>query len=89
MAYPIEQPAFSYKEILRREPSKPNQEDSEDDTICKRCSHILAKCFAKTKEENSGMQHKPEIGRSKSRSISHSQLIQLRLGPQYVISHEI
>jgi hypothetical protein len=49
VTYPIEKPVFSYKEILRKEPPKPKQENSEDDTICERCSHILAKCFAKTK----------------------------------------
>uniref|UniRef100_A0A2N9FYZ2 Uncharacterized protein n=1 Tax=Fagus sylvatica TaxID=28930 RepID=A0A2N9FYZ2_FAGSY len=84
VAYPIEQPAFSYKEILRREPPKPSQEDSEDDTICERYSHILAKCFTKTKEEDSKRQQEPEIGRPESRSVSHSQSIQSRLGPQYV-----
>jgi hypothetical protein len=84
VAYPIEQPAFTYKEILKREPPKPSQEDSEDDIICERCSHILAKCFAKTKEGNSKRQQEPETGRPKPRSVSHSHSIQLRLGPQYV-----
>ena len=48
VTYPIEEPIFSYKEILRKEPPKPKQENSENDIICERCSHILAKCFAKT-----------------------------------------
>ena len=48
VAYPIEEPVFSYKAILKKEPPKPKQENSENDIICERCSHILAKCFAKT-----------------------------------------
>uniref|UniRef100_A0A2N9ILQ9 Uncharacterized protein n=1 Tax=Fagus sylvatica TaxID=28930 RepID=A0A2N9ILQ9_FAGSY len=62
MAYPIEEPAFSYKEILKKEPPKPRQENSEDDTICERCSHILAKCFVKTKEKDNERQHELGIG---------------------------
>ena len=72
VAYPIEQPTFSYEEILRRESPKCSQEDGEDDTICEKCSHILAKCFTKTKEEDSKRQHEPEIGKPKPRSVSHS-----------------
>jgi hypothetical protein len=73
MAYPIEEPAFSYKEILKKEPPKPRQENSEDDTICERCSHILAKCFVKTKEKDNERQHELGIGRSKPRFVLHSQ----------------
>jgi formylmethanofuran dehydrogenase subunit E len=51
VAYPIEEPVFSYKAILKKEPPKPKQENREDDTICERCSHILAKCFAKPKKK--------------------------------------
>ena len=72
VAYPIEQPTFSYEEILRRESPKCSQEVGEDDTICEKCSHILAKCFTKTKEEDSKRQHEPEIGKPKPRSVSHS-----------------
>jgi hypothetical protein len=56
VAYPLEKLVFSCKEILRKEPPKPIQENSnsEDDTICEKCSQILAKCFANSsKEENS------------------------------------
>jgi hypothetical protein len=84
VAYPIEQSTFSYKEILRREPPKPSQENGKGDTICERCSHILAICFAKTKEGDSKRQQEPEIGRPKPRSVSYSRSIQSRLGPQYV-----
>jgi hypothetical protein len=86
VAYPIEEPVFSYKVILRKEPPKPMQEssNSEDDTICEKCSQILPKCFAKSKEENIEKQQGPDNGRPKPRSSPHSQSIQLRLGPQYV-----
>jgi hypothetical protein len=49
--------------------------NSEDDTICERCSHILAKCFAKIEEEDSERQQEPGIGRPKPRSALHSQSI--------------
>jgi hypothetical protein len=83
VAYPIEQPAFSYKEMLRKEPPKVSLENDEDDTICERCSHILAKCFSKTKKEDSINPQEVEIGRPKPRSIPHLHSIQSRLSPQY------
>uniref|UniRef100_A0A2N9EV97 Uncharacterized protein n=1 Tax=Fagus sylvatica TaxID=28930 RepID=A0A2N9EV97_FAGSY len=61
VAYPIEQPIFSYKEILRKEPPKVSLEDKEDDTICERCNHILAKFFSKTKREDSKNPQEAEI----------------------------
>ena len=83
VAYLIEQPTFSYKEMLREEPPKVSAEDNEDDTICERCSHILAKCFSKTKKKDSNNPQEAEIGRLKPRSIPRLHSIQSRLGPQY------
>jgi hypothetical protein len=56
VACPTEQPIISYKEMLRKEPQKINSESEGDNTICERCSYILAKCFFKTKKEDD---HKP------------------------------
>ena len=81
VAYPIEQPIFSYKEILRKEPPKSSPEGNKDDTICERCRHILAKCFSKTRKEDSKSQQKSEVGKPKPRSIPRSHSIQSRLGP--------
>ncbi len=83
VAYPIEQPIFSYKEILRKEPPKVSLEDKEDDTICERCNHILAKFFSKTKREDSKNPQEAEIGRLKPRSFPRLHSIQSRLCPQY------
>ena len=52
VACPTEQPIISYKEMLRKEPQKINSESDENNTICERYSHILAKCFSKTKKED-------------------------------------
>ena len=52
VACPTEQPIISYKEMLRKEPQKINSESDENNTICERCSHILAKCFSRTKKED-------------------------------------
>jgi hypothetical protein len=92
VACPTEQPIISYKEMLRKEPQKINSE-SEDNTICERCSHILAKCFSKTKKEDD---HKPqeeegaesvpkpiENNRPDPRSTLQAHSIQSRLGPQH------
>ena len=49
VACPIGQPIISYKEMLRKEPLKVSSESDEDNIICERCSHKLAKCFSKTK----------------------------------------
>jgi hypothetical protein len=72
VAYPLGKPAFSYKEILRKEPPKPIKEssNSEDDTICEKCSKILAKCFANSsQEENLERQHRPDTDRLKLRPL--------------------
>ena len=64
VASPMKQPIISYKEMLKKEPQQINSESDEDNTICERCSHILAKCFFKTKKEDD---HKlPEEGEPKS-----------------------
>jgi hypothetical protein len=52
VACPTGQPIISYKEMLRKEPLKVSSESEEDDIICERCSHILAKCFSITKKED-------------------------------------
>ena len=90
VARPIEQPIISYKEMLRKEPLKINSESDEDNTISERCSHILAKCFSRTKKEDD---YKPqeveeprlvprsiENSRSKPRSAPQVHSIQSRLG---------
>jgi hypothetical protein len=90
VACPIGQPIISYKEMLRKEPLKVSSESDKDDTICERCSHILAKCFSRTKKEDNYKPQKAEeprsvprsieIGRAKPRSIPQVHLIQSRLG---------
>ena len=92
VACPTEQPIISYKEMLRKEPQKINSESEDDNTICERCSHILAKCFSKTKKEDD---HKPpeedelksvlkpiENSKPDPRSALQVHSIQSRLGPQ-------
>ena len=90
VACPIGQPIIFYKEMLRKEPLKVSSESDEDDTIYERCSHILAKCFSRTKKEDNYKPQKAEeprsvprsieIGRAKPRSIPQVHLIQSRLG---------
>ena len=88
---PTEQSIISYKEMLKKEPQKINSESEEDNTICERCSHILAKCFSKTKKEDD---HKPleeeepksvpkpiENSRPDPRLALQAHSIQSRLGP--------
>jgi hypothetical protein len=75
-APPTKQPVISYKEMLKKEPQQINLESDEDNTICERCSHILAKCFSKTKKEDD---HKPpEEGEPKSvpKPIENNELLQ-------------
>jgi hypothetical protein len=93
VACPTKQPIITYKEMLRKEPQQINSESDEDNTICERCSHILAKCFSKTKKEDD---HKPpekgepklvpkpiENSRPEPRSTPQVFSIQSRLGPQH------
>jgi hypothetical protein len=92
VARPTEQPIISYKEMLRKETLKINSESDEDNTICERCSHILAKCFSRTKKEDD---YKPpeveklksvpktiENSRSEPRSAPQVHSVQSRLGSQ-------
>ena len=93
VACPTEQPIISYKEMLRKEPQKINSESEEDNTICERCSHILAKCFSKTKKEDDHKPPKEEEPKSVLKPIENSRpdprsallvrSIQSRLGPQH------
>ena len=69
VACPIGQSIISYKEMLRKEQLKVSSESDEDDTICERCSHILAKCFSKTKKEDNYKPQEAEEPRSVPRSI--------------------
>ena len=64
VTHPTEQPIISYKEMLRKEPLKINSESDEDNTICERCSHILAKCFSRTKKKDD--YKPPEVEQPKS-----------------------
>jgi hypothetical protein len=70
-----------------------SHKNEEDNTICERCSHILAKYFSKTKKEDD---HKPpeeeepksvpkpiENSRPDPRSALQVHSIQSRLGPQH------
>uniref|UniRef100_A0A2N9F3D7 Peptidase A2 domain-containing protein n=1 Tax=Fagus sylvatica TaxID=28930 RepID=A0A2N9F3D7_FAGSY len=96
VACPIGQPIISYKEMLRKEPLKVSSKSDEDDTICERCSHILAKCFSRTKKEDNykpqeaeeprlGSQHEqPKMARSRH-DLQYEQLKMAlsRLGSQY------
>uniref|UniRef100_A0A2N9EX14 Uncharacterized protein n=1 Tax=Fagus sylvatica TaxID=28930 RepID=A0A2N9EX14_FAGSY len=66
------QPIISYKEMLRKEPLKINSESDEDNTICERCSHILAKCFSRTKKEDDYKPPKVEEPKSVPKSIENS-----------------
>jgi hypothetical protein len=75
-APPTKQPVISYKEMLKKEPQQINLESDEDNTICERCSHILAKCFSKTKKEDD---HKPPEERepkSVPKPIENNELLQ-------------
>ena len=72
VACPTEQPIISYKEMLRKEPQKINSESEEDNTICERCSHILAKCFSKTKKEDDHKPPKEEEPKSVLKPIENS-----------------
>jgi hypothetical protein len=88
-----EQPIISYKKMLRKEPQKINSESDKDNTICERCSHILAKCFSRTKKEDDykppEVEEEPksvpksiENSRSESRSAPQVHSIQSRFGSQ-------
>uniref|UniRef100_A0A2N9FWA1 Retrotransposon gag domain-containing protein n=1 Tax=Fagus sylvatica TaxID=28930 RepID=A0A2N9FWA1_FAGSY len=89
----IGQPIISYKEMLRKEPLKVSLKSDEDETICERCSHILAKCLSRTKKEDNYKPQESEEPRSVSRSIRNSgsesrsapqvHSIQSRLGSQH------
>uniref|UniRef100_A0A2N9GH53 Reverse transcriptase domain-containing protein n=1 Tax=Fagus sylvatica TaxID=28930 RepID=A0A2N9GH53_FAGSY len=95
VACPIGQPIISYKEMLRKEPLKVSSESDKDDTICERCSHILAKCFSRTKKEDNykpqkaeeprhDSQHEqPKMTRSRQIFSMNSQNGSIRLGSQY------
>jgi hypothetical protein len=93
VACPIGQPIISYKEMLRKEPIKVSRENDEDDTICERCSHILAKCFSRTKKEDNYKPQEAEEprsvpqsignGGSELRSVPQVHSIQSRLGSQH------
>uniref|UniRef100_A0A2N9END3 Retrotransposon gag domain-containing protein n=1 Tax=Fagus sylvatica TaxID=28930 RepID=A0A2N9END3_FAGSY len=83
MAGPTEQPIISYKEMLRREPQKINPESDEDNTICERCNHILAKCFFRTKKEDDYKPLEVEEPKSVPRSIENS-----RPDPRHDSQHE-
>ena len=72
MARTIEQPIISYKEMLGKEPLKINLESDEDNIICERCSHILAKCFSRTKKEDDYKPQEVKELRSVPRSIENS-----------------
>ena len=93
VASPTKQPIISYKKMLKKEPQQINSESGEDNTICERCSHILAKCFSKTKKEDD---HKPpkegepksipkpiENNRPDPSSNPQVHSIQSRLSPQH------
>ena len=92
VARPTEQPIIFYKEMLRKEPLKINSESDEDNTICERCSHILAKCFSRTKKEDDYKPPEVEQPKSVPKSIKDSMSkprpppqvhsIQSRLGSQ-------
>ena len=79
--------------MLKKEPLKVSSESSEDDTICERCSHILAKCFSRTKKKDDYKPQEVEEPRSVPQSIENSRFeprlalqvhsIQSRLGSQH------
>jgi hypothetical protein len=73
VVHPTGQPIISYKEMLRKEPLKVSLESDEDDTICERCSHILIKCFARTKKEDDYKPQEVEKPRSVPRSLGNSE----------------
>ena len=93
VACPTGQPIISYKEMLRKEPLKVSSKSDENGTIYERCSHILAKCFSKTKKEDNYKPQEVEEPRSVPRSIGNSgseprsapqvHSIQSRLGSQH------
>jgi hypothetical protein len=72
VARPTEQPIISYKEMLRKESLKINSESDEDNTICERCSHILAKCFSRLKKEDDYKPPKVEQPKLVPKSIENS-----------------
>ena len=72
VARPTEQPIIFYKEMLRKESLKINSESDEDNTICERCSHILAKCFFRLKKEYDYKPPKVEQPKSVPKSIENS-----------------
>ena len=67
--------------MLRKEPLKVSSEIDEDDTICERCSHILAICFSKTKKKDNYKLQEVEEPRAVPRLIENSGS-ELRLAPQ-------
>ena len=81
MARTIEQPIISYKEMLGKEPLKINLESDEDNIICERCSHILAKCFSRTEKEDDYKPPEVEKPKSVPESIKNSRS-KLRSAPQ-------
>ena len=81
VACPTEQPIIFYKKMLRKEPQKINSESDEDNTICERCSHILAKCFSRTKKEDDYKPPEVEEPKSVPKSIENS-ISEPRSAPQ-------
>ena len=75
------QPIISYKEMLRKKPLKINSESDEDNTIYERCSHILAKCFSRTKKEDDYKPPKVEEPKLVPKSIENS-ISEPRSAPQ-------
>jgi hypothetical protein len=73
VVHPTGQPIISYKEMLRKEPLKVSLESDEDDTIYERCSHVLTKCFARTKKEDDYKPQEVEKPRSVPRSLGNSE----------------
>jgi hypothetical protein len=60
------------RRCLGKEPLKINSESDEDNIICERCSHVLAKCFFRTKKEDDYKPQEAEEPRLVPRSIENS-----------------